>query len=219
MPQRCSPGILTTGNSLKLRGPVIAPLDRSIYLASRSPRRQELLAQIGVKFESMELDVDEAVLEGESARAYVERLARAKAEAGWRRIERDSLRRAPVLGADTTVAVDGRILGKPADSREAAQMLATLSGRLHQVLTALALRFGARLETAVSITEVRFRPLSPEDIARYLATREFEDKAGAYGIQGHAARFVADLHGSFSGVVGLPLYEAAQLLERIGCAA
>src|SRR6185295_14620671 len=189
---------------------------QSIYLASRSPRRQELLAQIGVKFEVMALDVDEAVLEGEAPRAYVERLARAKAEAGWQRIERENLPRAPVLGADTTVAVGGRILGKPADGREAAEMLATLSGRLHEVLTALALRFGARLESAVSVSQVRFKTLSREEIARYVATRECEDKAGAYGIQGHAARFVAELRGSFSGVVGLPLYETAQLLERIG---
>ena len=190
--------------------------DRPIYLASRSPRRQELLGQIGVKFEVMEIDVDEAVLGGESPRAYVERLACAKAEAGWRRVERGNLLRAPVLGADTTVVVDGRILGKPADGLEAAEMLAALSGRFHEVLTALALKFGSRLESAVSISDVRFKALSEEEIARYVATGEWQDKAGAYGIQGHAARFVAELRGSFSGVVGLPLYEAAQLLDRIG---
>jgi len=190
--------------------------ERSIYLASRSPRRQELLGQIGVKFGVMEIDVDESVLEGESPRAYVERLARAKAEAGWRRVERDKLPPAPVLGADTTVAIDGRILGKPADPREAAEMLASLSGRLHEVLTALALKVGARLESATSVSEVRFKALSKQEIARYVATGEWQDKAGAYGIQGHAARFVADLRGSFSGVVGLPLYETAQILERMG---
>ncbi len=124
-----------------------------------------------------------------------------------------------MLGADTTVAVDGRILGKPADRREAAQMLGSLSGRSHEVLTAVALKFGARLESAVSVSEVRFKSLSQEEIDRYVATGECEDKAGAYGIQGHAARFVADLRGSFSGVMGLPLYETAQLLERIGSAA
>ncbi|MSQ62575.1 MAG: septum formation inhibitor Maf [Betaproteobacteria bacterium] len=191
-------------------------LDRSIYLASRSPRRQELLAQIGVKFEAMEIDVDESVTDGESPRAYVERLARAKAETGWRRVERDNLARAPVLGADTTVAIDGRILAKPADDREAAAMLAALSGRQHEVLTAVAVKYDSRLESAVSISEVRFKTLSKEEIARYVATGECEDKAGAYGIQGHAARFVAELRGSFSGVVGLPLYETAQLLDRIG---
>jgi septum formation protein len=193
--------------------------ERSIYLASRSPRRQELLGQIGVKFKIMEIDVDESVLDGESPRAYVERLARAKAEAGWRRIERDNLPRAPVLGADTTVAVDGRIFGKPADDREAAEMLSALSGRLHEVLTALAVKFGSRLESAFSVSEVRFKTLSKEEIARYVATGEWQDKAGAYAIQGHAARFAAELRGSFSGVVGLPLYETAQLLERIGSAA
>ena len=198
---------------------MITQVDRSIYLASRSPRRQELLGQIGVKFESIGIDVDEAVLGGESPRAYVERLARAKSEAGWRRVELDKLPRAPVLGADTTVAIDGRILGKPADRREAAQMLASLSGRLHEVLTAVSIKFGARLESAVSVSEVRFKALSNEEIARYVATGECEDKAGAYGIQGHAARFVADLHGSFSGVMGLPLYETAQLMDRIGPAA
>ena len=193
--------------------------EQSIYLASRSPRRQELLAQIGVKFEVMEIDVDESVLDGESPRAYVDRLARAKAEAGWRRVERDNLPRAPVRGADTTVAVDGRILGKPADGLEAAEMLAALSGRLHEVLTAVAVKHDSRLESAVSVSEVRFKTLSKEEIARYIGTGECEDKAGAYGIQGHAARFVAELRGSFSGVVGLPLYETAQLLERIGSAA
>jgi len=197
---------------------VSTQLERSIYLASRSPRRQELLGQIGVKFEVMQLDVDEAVLEGESPRRYVERLARAKAEAGWQRVERDGLPRAPVLGADTTVAIEGRILGKPADAKEAEHMLGALSGRPHDVLTALALKSEARLESAVSISQVRFKTLSAEEIARYIATGEWADKAGAYAIQGHAARFVAELHGSYSGVVGLPLFETAQLLDRIGLA-
>ncbi len=190
--------------------------DRPIYLASRSPRRRELLAQIGVKFEVIEVDVDETVVAGESARDYVERLARAKAEAGWQRVHERKLREAPVLGVDTTVALDGRILGKPADGIEATKMLAALSGRLHEVLTAVAVKCESRLESAVSVTEVRFKTLSKEEIARYVATDECEDKAGAYGIQGHAARFVAELRGSFSGVVGLPLYETAQLLDRIG---
>jgi septum formation protein len=167
----------------------------------------------------MEIDVDESVLDGESPRAYVERLARAKAEAGWRRVEQDHLPRAPVLGADTTVALDGRILGKPADDREAAEMLAVLSGRLHEVLTAVAVKHESWLESAVSVSEVRIKTLTKDEIARYVATGECEDKAGAYGIQGHAARFVAGLRGSFSGVVGLPLYETAQLLDRIGSAA
>jgi len=192
---------------------------RGIYLASRSPRRRELLAQIGVRFEVIEVEVDEDPAAGEPARDYVERLARAKAQAGWRRVQAKGLPAAPVLGVDTTVAVGGRILGKPADDREAAEMLAALSGRRHEVLTALALQSGERLESAVSVSEVRFKKLSSEEIARYVATGECADKAGAYGIQGHAARFVAELHGSFSGVVGLPLYETAQLLERIGAGA
>lgn len=190
--------------------------ERSIYLASRSPRRRELLAQIGVKFEVVEADVDESVAKGESPRAYVERLARAKAEVGWGQVERTNRPHAPVLGADTTVAVDGRILGKPSDDREAAEMLASLSGRMHEVLTAVALKFGPRMESAVSVSDVRFKTLTSDEIARYVATGECEDKAGAYGIQGQAARFVAELRGSFSGVVGLPLYETAQILERIG---
>ena len=188
---------------------------RGIYLASRSPRRHELLGQIGVKFESMDIEVDERVLEGEAPRAYVERLARAKAEAGWQRVEREKRPPAPVLGADTTVAVDGRIFGKPADPQEAAAMLAAISGRLHEVLTAIAVRSGAHVESVVSVSEVRFKPLSEQDISGYIATGEWRDKAGAYGIQGQAARFVAELRGSFSGVVGLPLEETLQLLERI----
>ena len=198
---------------------MLAQSERSIYLASRSPRRQELLGQIGIKFEVMQLNVDETALDGESPRAYVERLARAKAEAGWRRVEKDKLPHAPVLGADTTVAVDGPILGKPADGKEAAEMLAALSGRRHEVLTAVAVKNASRLESAVSVSEVRFKTLTKEEIARYVATGECEDKAGAYGIQGHAARFVAELHGSFSGVAGLPLFETAQLLDRMGYSA
>jgi septum formation protein len=189
--------------------------DRPIYLASRSPRRRELLAQIGVKFEVIEVDVDEAVVAGESARDYVERLAHAKARAGWRRMRQRKLRAAPVLGVDTTVAVGGKILAKPADRREAAKMLAALSGRKHEVLTAVAVKLDTRLHCALSVSEVVFKPLSAAEIRNYVATGECDDKAGAYAIQGHAARFVTRLRGSFSGVMGLPLYETAQLLERM----
>ena len=175
-----------------------------------------MLAQIGVKFDLMEINVDETVLNGESPGAYVERLARAKAEAGWRRIEREHLLRAPVLGADTAVAIGGRILAKPADRREAAEMLAALSGRTHEVLTAIALKHESQLQSAVSVSQVRFKTLSADEIAVYVATGECDDKAGAYAIQGRAARFAAELRGSFSGVAGLPLFETAQLLERIG---
>jgi len=203
---------------------VITQLERSIYLASRSPRRRELLAQIGVRFQVLmfrgspetDAELDESPLANEAPQAYVERIARAKALAGWRRLEQRSLPRAAVLSADTTVALDGRILGKPADRREAAAMLAELSGRRHEVLTAIALKDEAQLAGAVSVSEVEFRPLSAEDIRQYVATGECDDKAGAYAIQGRAAQFVADLRGSFSGVMGLPLYETARLLEQMG---
>jgi septum formation protein len=203
---------------------VITQLDRSIYLASRSPRRRELLSQIGVRFHMLmfrdkpetDPDLDEAVHEGETPNGYVERIARAKAQAGWRRLEQRSLPRAAVLAADTTVAIDGRILGKPADRRDAAVMLAALSGRRHEVFSAVALKYEAQLECAVSVSEVDFKVLGDGEIRQYVATGECDDKAGAYAIQGRAAQFVSALHGSFSGVMGLPLFETAQLLERMG---
>ncbi len=199
-------------------------LERSIYLASRSPRRRELLTQIGVRFQVLsfrgkpedDAGLDETVLAGETPRIYVERIARAKAQAGWQRVVERNLPHAAVLAADTTVAVDERIFGKPADRRAAATMLAALSGRRHQVLSAIALRFEAQLECALSVSEVEFRVLSADDIKHYVATGECDDKAGGYAIQGRAAQFVVALHGSYSGVMGLPLYETAQLLERMG---
>lgn len=202
---------------------MLASLDRSLYLASRSPRRRELLAQIGVRFHLLmfrtrpgsEPEVSEEVLEGESPRAYVERVALAKAEAGWKRLMQRNLPRAPVLAADTTVALEGRIYGKPADRGEAAQMLAALSGREHEVLTAVALTFDDRTEAELSVTTVRFRDLRDDEIRQYVATGEADDKAGGYAIQGRAAQFVAEIRGSYSGVVGLPLYETAQVIERI----
>ena len=143
-------------------------------------------------------------------------MARAKAQAGWQRLELRGLPRAAVLSADTTVALEGRILGKPADRREATGMLVALSGRRHEVLTAVALKHEERMECVVSVSEVEFKPLSAEEIRRYTATGECDDKAGAYAIQGRAAQFVSELRGSFSGVMGLPLYETARLLERMG---
>jgi septum formation protein len=197
-------------------------IERSIYLASRSPRRRELLAQIGVRFHLLLFrarpgegaDVDEAPLAGELPAVYVERLARAKAEAGWRRLMQRNLPQAPVLAADTTVALGGRIFGKPANRDEAAAMLAALSDTQHEVLTSIALKLGDWMESAVSRSEVRFKKLSAEEIRLYVASGECDDKAGAYAIQGRAGRFVVDLRGSYSGVMGLPLYETAQLLER-----
>jgi septum formation protein len=203
---------------------VNALVERSIYLASRSPRRRELLTQIGVRFQVLafrgmrETDpgLDESVLDGETPRAYVERVARAKAQAGWQRLEQRNLPRAAVLAADTTVALDERIFGKPADRRAAAAMLAELSGRRHQVLSAVALRYEAQVECSLSVSEVEFKALSEEEIRRYVSTGECDDKAGAYAIQGRAAQFIVALQGSYSGVMGLPLYETVQLLERVG---
>jgi septum formation protein len=202
---------------------MVGPLDRGIYLASRSPRRRELLSQIGVRYHLLLFrsrpdappDVDETRLQGEQPDTYVERVARAKAEAGWRLLRLRNLPLAPVLAADTTVALEGRILGKPADRKEAAQMLAALSGTRHEVLTAVALAREDQCDSALSRSEVQFKKLSAEEIAQYVATGECDDKAGAYAIQGRAARFVMELRGSYSGVMGLPLFEASQLLEKL----
>jgi nucleoside triphosphate pyrophosphatase len=202
---------------------MIGPLDRGIYLASRSPRRRELLSQIGVRYHLLLFrsrpdsppDVDESVLANEQPDTYVERVARAKVQAGWRLLRLRNLPFAPVLAADTTVALDGQILGKPADRKEAAEMLAALSGRRHDVFTAVALMRDERVDSAVSRSEVQFKQLSPEDIAQYIATGECDDKAGAYAIQGRAARFIMELRGSYSGVMGLPLFETGQLLDKL----
>ena len=195
-----------------------------IYLASRSPRRRELLTQIGVRYHLLLFrervgerpEVDEAPLAGEAPAAYVERMARAKADAGWRRMLQRNLPIAPVLAADTTVALEARIFGKPRDRAEAADMLAALSGRRHEVLTAVALKNHDDLEVVLSASEVQLRPLTPEEITQYAASGEGDDKAGAYAIQGRAGRFVVELRGSYSGVMGLPLYETHRLLEKLG---
>lgn len=204
--------------------PMITSHDRSIYLASRSPRRRELLAQIGVKFQLLlfrdlpnaDPEVNEDTIPGETPHDYVMRVCHAKAEAGWKRLQLRGLPRGPVLSADTTVALDGRIFAKPADRREAAGMLASLSGRRHEVLTAVALKYAERVEAAVSRTEVEFREIDVDEIHQYVATGEADDKAGAYAIQGRAGQFIAEIKGSYSGVMGLPLYETAQLIEKIG---
>ena len=195
-----------------------------VPLASRSPRRRELLGHIGIKFHLLLFrnrpggtpDVDEEPLEGEAPRDYVMRVARAKAVAGWQRMLERNLPRHPVLAADTTVALDGRIFGKPADRADAAAMLAALSGKRHEVLTAVVVQYEDEVETALSASEVQFRELTPQEIQEYVATGEPDDKAGAYAIQGRAALFVAEIRGSQSGIVGLPLYETAQLLQRMG---
>jgi len=202
---------------------MISVPERGIYLASRSPRRRELLSQIGVRYHLLlfrerideKPEVEETPLADETPAAYVERLARTKAEAGWRRMLQRNLPVAPVLAADTTVALEGKIFGKPGDRDEATEMLAALSGRRHEVLTAVALKNHDQLELALSTSEVQLKQLSPEEIAQYVASGESDDKAGAYAIQGRAARFIVELRGSYSGVAGLPLYETSQLLDRL----
>jgi septum formation protein len=193
-----------------------------IYLASRSPRRRELLTQIGVRFEPLlfregaraDADTDEAVHAGEKPDDYVRRIARMKAEAAWNRVTmRRGLQRKPVLVADTTVALGDEIFGKPADPADAERMLRALSGTRHRVLTAVGVQLEGRLELAVSESLVTFCELDAARIAAYVASGESFDKAGAYGIQGRAGAFVARLEGSYTGVMGLPLYETATLLR------
>ena len=188
--------------------------DSFIYLASGSPRRRELLRQIGVTFRVIGAELDETAFQGESALAYVSRLAQAKARVGWER-SRD-LGTAPVLAADTAVVLDTRILGKPAGLNDAMSMLLELSGRAHEVLTAVALRTTAGLDLVVSHSTVTFRSIDPSEARAYWETGEPSDKAGAYAIQGYAAIFISDLKGSYSGVMGLPLFETAALLKAAG---
>lgn len=184
---------------------------KPLYLASGSPRRRELLTQIGVPFTAISADIDETPLDHETPAAYVERLARGKAEAG-RRSGADGC----VLGADTAVVLDGQILGKPRDQADAQAMLMSLSGRDHEVLTAIAVLDDQRCESRVVRSRVRFRPITEPEAAAYWASGEPRDKAGGYGIQGLGAVFVAGLEGSYSAVVGLPLCETAQLLDDFG---
>jgi septum formation protein len=195
-----------------------------IYLASRSPRRRELLKQIGVAYEMLLLredpargpDVDETPLPGEDPHDYVRRIARAKGENALLRLGQRRLPRLPVLAADTAVILGDRILGKPADGQAAFEMLSALAGREHEVLSAVAVAFEGRLELRLSVSRVGFKPLSTEQIRRYVLTGEPLDKAGAYAIQGKAAAFVSSLSGSYSGVMGLPLSETAELLTAFG---
>ncbi len=184
-----------------------------LILASASPRRRALLAQIGIAAEVEPAAVDETVRPGESPAAYVERIAAAKAAAVVRRRGAEVL----VLAADTVVVAGGEILGKPASEAEAGALLARLGGRTHDVLTALCVRRGTRQAGRVASSRVTFAPLRPDEIAAYVATGEGDDKAGAYAIQGRAAMFVTHLAGSYSTVVGLPLYETRCLLAEFGC--
>jgi septum formation protein len=185
-----------------------------VYLASGSPRRRELLAQIGIPFQVLNVTVDESRLPGETPPAYVVRLARQKADAG--RGARPPGHSSPVLAADTTVVLDGKILAKPTDRSDGERMLRELAGRTHEVLTAVALATAQGLVSRTSRSEVTFRAISAAEAHDYWATGEPRDKAGGYAIQGGAAIFVAELRGSYSGVMGLPLFETAELLAQTG---
>jgi septum formation protein len=193
-----------------------------IYLASQSPRRRELLKQIGVNFEMLllradprrNIAVDETSHADEPPESYVRRISQAKAEAGYGALRFRNLPPFPVLAADTTISLDGQIFGKPDTAEQAAAMLRQLSGREHLVLSAVAIVLDEHVEVALSTSTVRFATLSEERIRRYLHTREYTDKAGGYAIQGQAGAFIEQLSGSYSGVMGLPLFETVQLLQH-----
>ncbi|MCD4559414.1 Maf family protein [Lelliottia nimipressuralis] len=182
----------------------------SLFLASGSPRRQELLTQLGVSFERIVTGIEEKRGDGESAQQYVSRLAREKALAGVAQNPRDL----PVLGADTIVILNGEVLEKPRDGEHAAQMLRKLSGQTHQVMTAVALADSQQVLDCLVVTDVTFRVLTDEEIAGYIASGEPMDKAGAYGIQGLGGCFVRKINGSYHAVVGLPLVETYELLSN-----
>jgi septum formation protein len=196
----------------------------SVYLASKSPRRQELLRQIGIEFEELLVreaagrrrDIVESPRKDEPALEYVKRIARTKASVGWRQMNRRNLPPRPVLAADTEVVIDGAVLGKPSDTANAVAMLERLSDKTHDVLTAVAVRWYAHIVLAVSTSRVSFRALTRDEVERYVATGEPFDKAGGYGIQGRAAAFIRHLEGSYSGVMGLPLFETTGILAKIG---
>lgn len=198
-------------------------VDKRIYLASQSPRRRELLKQIGVAFDVLPLravagrmDVVETPRADEAALDFVRRMASEKAACGWNAVETRRLLGFPVMGADTVIELDGAILGKPAGRIEAQAMLARLSGRTHHVHTSVAIQHEGRLEWCVSTSQVTLATLDAATIARYLETGEYLGKAGAYGIQGRAGMFVEHIEGSYSGVMGLPLYDTAVLLRAFG---
>jgi septum formation protein len=188
----------------------------AIYLASASPRRRELLEQIGVAYRVLTVAVEEAPHPGEAPEVYVLRLALEKARAGWRSLPAEARR--PVLGADTSVVIDGAVLGKPRDRSEGLAMLERLAGRTHQVLTGVALVGEEGERSRLSVSHVRMRATTPAERAAYWASGEPADKAGAYAVQGRAAVLIVHLEGSYSGVMGLPLFETAELLTEQGIA-
>lgn len=185
-----------------------------IILASASPRRRQLLQQIGVSARVHVVEIDETQQPGESSLAFVQRLAMEKAQLGYQLTDRSQL--LPVLGSDTIVAIDGAVLGKPRDRDDAMKMLRLLSGKKHAVHTSVAIVTGEEMIFDTSSSEVEFKPLSEVEIERYVATGEADDKAGSYAVQGLAAQFIKNINGSYSGIMGLPLYETVQLLKRCG---
>lgn len=185
-----------------------------LHLASRSPRRAELLARLGLDFGTIDLDIPEQQGAGEASAEYVRRVAREKSGAGLLQVM--AVPGAVVLGADTEVILDGVVFGKPADAGDAVSMLRRLSGRTHDVITAVSVVSAAREAQAVSVSQVTFGELSDADIDVYLASGEWQGKAGAYAIQGRAQSLIAHLSGSYSGVMGLPLFETAGLLRQFG---
>ena len=193
-----------------------------VYLASQSPRRQALLDQIGVAYQVLlpsdpaAAEALEAVLPQEPALRYVKRVTRLKVQAAMRQIHQQSLPFAPVLCADTTVVVDRQILGKPANAAQATDMLCLLSGKAHEVLTAVAIGHNQDIQLALSRSRVKFAPMTAADIQDYVASEEPMGKAGAYAIQGRASAFISHVSGSYSGIMGLPLYETTLLLKKIG---
>ena len=193
-----------------------------IYLASQSPRRRQLLEQLGVRHELLLPDAQEdaesleAVMPGETPTAYVQRVTRLKLDAALARLKRRGLPAAPVLCSDTTVALGRTIYGKPEDAGDAARMLGALAGRTHRVLTAVAVGTARRREHALSVSRVTFADMSRQQIAAYVASGEPMGKAGAYAVQGRAAAYISHIAGSYSGIMGLPVYETAQLLSSFG---
>ena len=213
MPGPSMPIILITENKLAMKN--------FVYLASQSPRRKQLLEQIGVRYELLlatpDEDVEslERVIPGEAPLTYVKRVTQLKLEAAVKRMQARHLKPAPVLCADTTVALGRFILGKPENAQDAVRILKTLSGQTHRVLTAVAVASGRRRSLSVSVSKVTFAPMKLSDIKAYVATGEPFGKAGAYGIQGMIAAYISDIQGSYTGIMGLPLYETADLLKNI----
>jgi len=201
---------------------ILITVNKFVYLASQSPRRRQLLEQLGVAYELLLPDADEdaealeAVLPREAPLAYVQRVTQLKLDAALARLQRRGLQPAPVLCSDTTVALGRQILGKPADAVDAARMLRMLSGTTHRVLTAVALGTPTLRHSAVSVSRVRFAPMTDAQIRAYVATGEPMGKAGAYAVQGRAAAHIAHLSGSYTGIMGLPMFETAQLLRAFG---